>query len=284
MVRKRDLARAKEVVPPPSSPTCDTEWWGARNGREARTPSPPARRPATEWSWVASSVSSRVSLGRIVVIRRASMVLPAPGEPTSSTLWAPAAATSSARRAWCCPRTSAKSTAGSVGAARQLAGASVSAAPTIPSGSSTTSRSVLAPTTWRPSTCAASRALTSGTMTPSKPRRAAAIATESTPGVGMSSPFSESSPAKANRANRGDGTCAVAASTPIATGRSSPGPSLRMLPGARLTTTLRRGHSIPDPSTAGRMRSQASLTAAPGNPVRVREGSPRPTCASTVTT
>ena len=87
------------VVPPPSKPACEMEWCGDRNGRDRKTPSPPANSPATEWSWVVSSASSRVSLGKMVVTRRASMVLPAPGDPTSSALWPPAAATSSARRA-----------------------------------------------------------------------------------------------------------------------------------------------------------------------------------------
>ena len=50
--------------------------------------------------------------------RRASMVLPAPGEPTSSRLCPPAAAISRTRRACACPRTSARSTrsAGAVAA------------------------------------------------------------------------------------------------------------------------------------------------------------------------
>ena len=50
---------------------------------------------------------------------------------------------------------------------------------------------------------------------------------------------------------------------------------------ARFTTTRRSGHSRPALSTAGRIRSRASCTPAPGRPVRVSDGSPRPTCAST---
>src|SRR4029453_1776523 len=64
---------------------------------------------------------------------------------------------------------------------------------------------------------------------------------------------------------------------------SRPGPSLRSVPGARFTTTRRSGHSRPALSTAGRIRSRASCTPAPGRPVRVGGGSPRPTCASTAT-
>ena len=58
---------------------------------------------------VTSSASSRVSGGRIPGSRRASIVLPVPGGPASSTLCSPAAASSSARRPRSWPRTSARS-------------------------------------------------------------------------------------------------------------------------------------------------------------------------------
>ena len=108
------------------------------------------------------------------------------------------------------------------------------------------------------------------------------MATESTPGVESTSPFNDSSPAKAHPATALSGTWAVAASTATAMGRSRPGPSLRRFPGARFTTTRRSGHSRPACSTAGRMRSRASWTAVPASPVSVNEGRPRPTKASTV--
>ena len=54
-----------------------------------------------------------------------------------------------------------------------------------------------APTTRSASTRAASRAFASGTTTPSSPARAAAMATARIPGVGISVPFSESSPENA---------------------------------------------------------------------------------------
>ena len=69
----------------------------------------------------------------------------------------------------------------------------------------------------------------------------------------------------------------------MAMGRSSPGPSLRRFTGERFTTTRRSGHSRPELSTAGRTRSRASCTEAPGSPVRHRAGSPRPMWASTAT-
>ena len=56
-----------------------------------------------------SSASSKSSGGRIPASRLAIIVLPAPGGPTSSRLWPPAAAISSARRASNCPRTSSRS-------------------------------------------------------------------------------------------------------------------------------------------------------------------------------
>ena len=58
---------------------------------------------------VTSSASARVSGGRIDGSRRASIVLPVPGGPTSSRLCAPAAAMTSASIAGAWPRTSARS-------------------------------------------------------------------------------------------------------------------------------------------------------------------------------
>ena len=60
---------------------------------------------------VVSMASSSDIGGRIVGMRLASMVLPAPGGPRKIMLWLPAQATSSARLAPCCPRTSRRSTA-----------------------------------------------------------------------------------------------------------------------------------------------------------------------------
>jgi hypothetical protein len=266
------------VEPPPSRPAVEIEWCGARKGRRRRSPRP-ASRPATECSCVASRASSRVRSGRIVGSLRASIVLPAPGEPTSRTLCPPAAATSSARRACVCPRTSARSTSAvrSSGSSARTGGGCQR-----PRRNPTTSPSEATPTTRSPSTWAASAAFATGTTTPASPWRAAAIATEIAPGVGSTSPFSDSSPKKTSPATARSGTWAVARSTLAAIGRSSPAPSFRRLPGARFTTTRRSGHSSPACSTAGRIRSRASWTAAPGSPVTVSEGSPRPTKASTV--
>ena len=65
--------------------------------------------PATEYTSVVCRDSCRVISGRMDGSRRASMDLPEPGEPISSTLWPPAAATSKARFTFSWPMTSAKS-------------------------------------------------------------------------------------------------------------------------------------------------------------------------------
>ncbi len=152
-----------------------------------------------------------------------------------------------------------------------------------PRRNATTSGRERRPTTSIPSTSAASAAFALGTITPCSPRAAAAIDTDSAPGVATRAPSSESSPQTAYRSRRTSGSWRCAVSTPTASGRSRPGPCLRTLAGERLTTTRRAGHSNPARSTAGRIRSRASLIAAPGIPVRVSDGRPRPIEASTTT-
>src|SRR5438552_5972243 len=71
---------------PPRSAAWEMEQWGARTGRLV-TSGRPSRRPATLWIIVTSIASSSASGGRIDGRRRASMVLPEPGGPMSSTLW-----------------------------------------------------------------------------------------------------------------------------------------------------------------------------------------------------
>lgn len=82
---------------------------GSEPGRCPISPLPAPMRPATEWIFVVSSALSSVIGGMIDGSRRASIVLPEPGEPIISTLWPPAAAISSARLATRCPLTSLKS-------------------------------------------------------------------------------------------------------------------------------------------------------------------------------
>ena len=91
--------------PPLTSEIRLAVWCGARNGRVATTRGRFPSSPATLWIFVTSSASAVVVRGRIEGSRRASIVFPQPGGPTSTTLWPPAAAISSARFASVCPRT-----------------------------------------------------------------------------------------------------------------------------------------------------------------------------------
>src|SRR5262245_28758982 len=74
--------------PLPISPASEMVWWGARNGRVVTNAVRAPVRPATLWIRVVSMASARVIAGRMVVSRRASIDLPAPGGPSKRTLWA----------------------------------------------------------------------------------------------------------------------------------------------------------------------------------------------------
>ena len=110
-------ARARRRRSPPSR-RCGAARGTAARRRAGRSA---ASSPATEWIRVTSSASSSASGGRIPGSRRASIVFPVPGGPAKSRLWPPAAASSSARRARSCPRTSARSGTSGAGAAASLA-------------------------------------------------------------------------------------------------------------------------------------------------------------------
>ena len=97
------------VCPPPVIAEAESVWCGARNGRCSSIGCELSVNPATDQISVASSASFRVMSGRIDGSRRASMDLPAPGEPMSRILCPPAAAISSARLTFSCPMTSEKS-------------------------------------------------------------------------------------------------------------------------------------------------------------------------------
>jgi hypothetical protein len=83
-------------MPPPTIAAIEAEWWGARNGRRDVS-RPLSRAPAIEAIIDTSSSSLGESGGRIDGSRLASIDFPAPGGPTISMWWPPAAATSSAR-------------------------------------------------------------------------------------------------------------------------------------------------------------------------------------------
>ena len=86
VVGQRHLAGHPHVAP--RSPASEMVWWGARNGRLVTNAVRSPVRPATLWIRVVSMASARVIAGRMVVSRRASIDLPAPGGPSSRTLWA----------------------------------------------------------------------------------------------------------------------------------------------------------------------------------------------------
>ena len=83
--------------PPPINPASLMVWCGERYGRVPTSPRESSRTPATLWIRVVSMASSSDIGGKMVGMRLASMVLPAPGGPISKMLWPPAQATSSAR-------------------------------------------------------------------------------------------------------------------------------------------------------------------------------------------
>src|SRR5256885_3478158 len=107
VVRER-YSPGRGSLPPPTSATPEAEWCGARNGRRfqfsRQNPPEPSEASAAD-----SSASSPLIGGSNPAKRAASIDLPVPGGPTISTLWPPAAATSSARFVCACPFTSARS-------------------------------------------------------------------------------------------------------------------------------------------------------------------------------
>src|SRR2546430_14197789 len=147
------------------------------------------------------------------------MVWPVPGEPTSNTLWPPAAAISSARLACAWPRTSARSRS-SAAAARTERASGTAAAAQVPFSRPTASESVGAASTWRPSTASASAALSTGTTSVSMRWRRHASPTASVPRTGWIWPSSASSPTTAYGPMTPFFTTPVGAGLPTAIGRS----------------------------------------------------------------
>ena len=69
-------------LPPPTIAALVAVWCGARNGGSVSSGTCAGNVPATEWMAVTSSAAAVSSLGKMVGIRSASMVLPAPGGPS----------------------------------------------------------------------------------------------------------------------------------------------------------------------------------------------------------
>ena len=96
-MRERDLARPRRGAA--ADQALRARSCGAARGTAAGDEPRRCASPATLWTCVISSASSKLGGGRMPGRRRASIVLPAPGGPTISRLWPPAAAISSARLA-----------------------------------------------------------------------------------------------------------------------------------------------------------------------------------------
>ena len=161
--------------------------------------------------------SSKVISGRMVGRRLASMLLPEPGGPMSSTLWLPLAAISRARLASGWPFTSAKSR-NSV-PSRFPYWASAGESFTFPwrwASSCSTSRM---PYTSSPWITAPSAAFSTGTYSRRNPASLALSAMGSTPRMGRSSPERDSSPRKM-ASSVGHASCWEAFSREMNRGRS----------------------------------------------------------------
>jgi hypothetical protein len=87
VVGQRHFARHRHVAAADQPHIGDGVMGGAKRPGLTKIVRSPVR-PATLWMRVVSMASARVMAGRIVVSRRASIDLPAPGGPSKSTLWA----------------------------------------------------------------------------------------------------------------------------------------------------------------------------------------------------
>ena len=257
-------------------------WWGARKGRRATRASPQGSRPATECTLVASTASRRVSGGRMLGSRRASMVFPAPGGPVNKTLCAPAAATCNARFACAWPRTSARSGAGDALSPRRVAPSTAAGAIGFrPSRCRISAARHVAPITSTVPATAASRAFEAGRISPRVPRQPFAI--ERAPRMGRNSPLSPSSPTKAYPSTSSPLTWPATTRSASAMGRSKALPVLGTSAGARLIVSRRGGITNPALARAAVTRSRPSRTAPAGRPTIEKEGSPEVRLASTLT-
>jgi hypothetical protein len=232
---------------------------------------------------ITSIASERSSGGRIDGKRCASIVLPVPGGPLSRLLWLPAAAIRSARTASGRPRTSLRSGLSRVVCplAIRLDSGRGSGAPPLSTRAALDRRSTTP--RLRPSTSVASRAPAGPRTSMSSPAFLVASATARVPWLARTSPSSESSPKRAWVSSSSLGICPLAASTPHASARSNPGPTLGTSAGARLAVMRRAGNSKPELSTAAWTRSRASRTAASARPTIAKAGRPGRISTSTLT-
>ena len=93
----KEISPGCGLDPPPTKAISEMVWCGDLKGLLLIKDALTANFPATEWILVVSRASCKVKGGKIVGMRLANMVLPAPGGPIKMALCAPAAAISKAR-------------------------------------------------------------------------------------------------------------------------------------------------------------------------------------------
>ena len=215
--------------------------------------------------------------------RRASIVLPAPGEPTNSRcgrppLRSPALAAPGPDRARPpCRRR------GSLGAVEGRAAASGSDYH-VPRRNPTTSSQRLGPDHAEAVHLCRLGGVGRGDDEACRPRGARRRSRPTARRASRrSSPFSDSSPTKATPRTAAGGTCAVAASTATPIGRSSPARPLPQVRGGEVHDDATQRPLEPRMLHSGTDPFPSVLDRGARDPVRVSDGSPRPTKASTVT-
>jgi hypothetical protein len=233
-------------------------WWGARNGRFLTSPrTGPA--PATEAMIVAMRASSSPRGGSRLGTVRARSVLPDPGGPIITRQWPPASAISIPRRASNWPLTSSRSgppplpaldaaaVPGSLCSSARFSanstrgGRCLAPPRRLSLSNMAASASVAAPTTSTPPARRASTSPSAGTMMRLTRRPAKATTMGRSPGTGLNSPPSDSSPRTAQRPSAL--TCSEPTRIPRAMARSKEAPLLRSSAGARFTVMRRGGYS-----------------------------------------
>ena len=199
--------------------------------------------------------------------RRASMVLPAPGGPTSNRLCEPAAAISRARAASDCPTTSPRSGVSSGGGSVRRGRVSLRAVPSR--RAFTSSARVRGAMARALGTRRASARLSGGTISRASLVAATCRATASTPRTLRSCPSRPSSPTAQVCCSVSAGSCPLAASRASAMGRSKAVPVFGRSPGWRFTVILRGGIVNPEFASAACTRSRLSFTAVAASPTSV---------------
>ena len=223
------------------------------------------------------------------------MDFPAPGGPTISRLWNPAAAISAARLAVSCPVTSAKSglswspppsrsvSANRLSVSTKVRGSTLSLSSPRAMRKCMISRIFSAPLTRMPGITPPSLAFAPGTMHSRMPSAAAARTIGSTPLAFFSSPFSPSSPRNRSPSAAPAGTSSMASSIPTAMGRSKAVPSFLLSAGDKLTVIRHGGRFSPTFFRATVTRSLDSRTSVLRDPTIKKAGSPLAMSTSTET-